>query len=83
MASPITGEGPAQELLEQEVMDEYEEYNYEDHEADKTRKHGSKKGAAQHKEPSTSQDHTRKIATQLRNEEKNEQAEKVKHPDKK
>ena len=35
-----------------QVMDDYEEYNYEDYEQDKTRKHGSKKGAAQHKEQS-------------------------------
>jgi len=83
MASPISGEDQVQEILEQEVMDDYEEYNYEDYEQDKTRKHGSKKGAAQHKEQSTSQDHTRKIATQLRNEEKNKQAEELKHPDKK
>ena len=33
-------------------MDDYEEYNYEDFEKDKTRKHGNKKEAAQHKEQS-------------------------------
>ena len=39
-------------MLCHQVMDNYEEYNYEDYEQDKTRKHGSKKGAAQHKEQS-------------------------------
>ena len=52
MASPKTGEEQVQEILEEEIMDEYEEYNYEDYEQDKTRKHGSKKSAAQHKEQS-------------------------------
>ena len=39
-------------MLTAQVMDNYEEYNFEDYEQDKTRKHGSKKGSGQHKEQS-------------------------------
>lgn len=60
------------------MSDSYEEYNYSEH-GKKDRKHGSKKESAQHKEPSTSGEHTRKIGEALRNEEKNSQKPVIKH----